>query len=231
MNAPLSKRLAACADLVPECETVADVGADHGYLGIRLLQTNRCHRVIASDLRQKPLASAKANALRFGAADRMRFVQSDGLESIAPGSFQTLVCAGMGGDCITLILKAAPWLRDGRYTLILQPQSSGNDLRRWLGNNGYEIVQERLVQDGRFLYGVMRVVWGQGRALSPAEQYVSPALQRENDPLFVPYLDRLIRSLHATVAGISRSDTEEDQRKLKYYASALAGITEIRRDL
>ena len=231
MIAPLSKRLSVCAELVPPCETVADVGADHGYLGIRLLQLGRCRQVIASDLRQKPLASARANAERFGTADRMRFVQSDGLKSIMPGSFQTLVCAGMGGDCITQIIDSAPWLKDSRYTLVLQAQSSGNDLRRWLGNNGFELRRERLVQDGRFLYGVMLVVWGQGSALSPGGQYVSPALLREHDPLICPYLDRLLRSLRATVAGISRSDTEEDRRKLAYYSAALAEITEIRRKL
>ena len=231
MIAPLSKRLAACAELVPACETVADVGADHGYLGIRLLQTERCRRVIASDLRQKPLRSAQANAERFGVADRMTFVQSDGLERIPPGSFQTLVCAGMGGDCIWGIIEAAPWLKDERYTLILQAQSSGNDLRRKLGQNGFAVQRERLVQDGRFLYGVMLVRRGQGRALSPGEQYVSPALLRENDPLLAAYLDRLLRSLRATVAGISRSDTKEDRIKLKYYSAALAEITELRRKL
>ena len=62
MKLPISKRLLACADLVPPCHTATDVGTDHGYLAIRLLQTDRCARVIAADLREQPLASARANA-------------------------------------------------------------------------------------------------------------------------------------------------------------------------
>ena len=66
MKLPISKRLLLCADMVPPCETVADVGTDHGYLGIHLLQSGKCARVIAADLREKPLESAKANAAAYG---------------------------------------------------------------------------------------------------------------------------------------------------------------------
>ncbi len=231
MKLPISKRLSVCAQLVPRCDTAADVGTDHGYLGIQLLRQGICRHVIASDLREKPLENAKANAARFGVCDQMTFVRSDGLQALRPDSFQVLICAGLGGDCISGILSDVPWIRDGRYTLILQPQSSGNDLRRYLSENGFEILREKLVQDGRFLYGVMVVRYGRGRPLSPGEQYASPALQRENDPLYPRYLERLERSLTATVAGISRGETEEDRRKLAYYSAALSEIKEMRRIL
>ena len=167
MRPPLSKRLAACAALVPRGAVAADVGTDHGYLSIYLVQQGICPRVIASDLRQKPLEKARENVLRYGASEQITLLLSDGLKNFLPGSFDTLICAGMGGDCICAILQAAPWLKDGRYTLILQPQSSGNDLRRWLGQNGFSIERETLVLDGRFLYGVMAVRYGAGRELTP----------------------------------------------------------------
>lgn len=228
MNVPLRPRLQACASLLSPCRTVADVGTDHGYLPVWLLREGLCERVIASDLRAKPLDTARQNALRFGAADRIDFRLCDGLAAYAPGSFDALVCAGMGGDCIAGILAAAPWLCDPRYTLILQPQSSGNDLRRWLGEHGFAIERERLVRDGRFLYAALRVRFDGGRPLSPGEQFVSPALLREDDPLLPEYAARLIRSLTATVAGISKGVTEDDRRKYAYYAAALRELVSIR---
>lgn len=224
MKLPIGARLLACADLVPACETVADVGTDHGYLGVYLLTRGVCSRVIASDLREKPLAKAKENALRFASADRMTFLRADGFHGLEPGSFQTAVLAGMGGDLIARILGDAPWLRSSAYTLVLQPQSAANDLRRWLGENGYSIDRERLVRDGGFLYSVMRVVFGDGRAQTPGEQYVSPALRREGDPLFPAYLARVLRALEQTVSGISRSADPDDLARAGYFRAALDEI-------
>ena len=224
MKLPISKRLLLCAELVPPCGTVADVGTDHGYLAIHLLQTGKCARVIAADLREKPLESARTNAALYGVADKMTFVQTDGLCKIEPGSFEVLVLAGMGGDLIARILAEALWLDSGNYTLILQPQSAANELRRWLGERGWSIDRERLVRDGRFLYSVLAVRPGQGRALSPGEQYVSPALRREEDPLYPEYLGRMKRALELTVQGISQSADPADARRAEYYRAALAEL-------
>lgn len=230
MRLPLSARLALCASLIPPCQTVADVGTDHGHLPIWLLKKGVCRTAIAADLREKPLQTARRNAERFGTADKTAFFCSDGLQALTPGSFDVLVCAGMGGDCIAGILAAAPWLCDPRYTLILQPQSSGNDLRRWLGEHGFSIETERLVRDGGFLYAALRARYGGGRPLSPGEQFVSPALRAAEDPLLPEYLARLLRSLEQTVAGISRGRTEDDRRKLAYYGAALAELRAIKQE-
>ena len=230
MKLPISKRLLCCAAEVPQGAKVADVGCDHGYLGIWLLQSGKASFVHASDLREQPIKKAMQNAIRYDVADKMRFSRADGLKAVKPGSVDTVVCAGMGGDLIAQILEAAPWVREN-CTLILQPQSSGNDLRRYLGERGYSILKERLVQDGGFLYAVMTVRYGGGTPLSPGRQYASDALLSSNDPLLVPYLSRIERSLKATVAGISKGVTEEDKRKLAYYGAAYEDISVILREL
>ena len=88
-----------------------------------------------------------------------------------------------------------------------------------------------LVRDGGFLYAVMTVRCGGGVPVSPGRQYASDALLRSNDPLLVPYLSRIERSLRATVAGIAKGVTEEDRRKLAYYGAALEEIAAILREL
>ena len=155
MRLPVSARLECCAELVPQGARAADIGADHGYLGISRLLNGRAEFVHASELREQPLRRAMENALRFGVVDRMRFSRADGLDAVDPDEVDTIVCAGMGGDLIAQILDRCRWVRDPRYTLILQPQSSGNDLRRKLARMGFTIEQERLVRDGGFLYQAM----------------------------------------------------------------------------
>lgn len=167
MKIPISKRLRLCAQLVPPGARVADIGTDHGYLGLYLLQNGLAAHVLAADLRPQPLQTAKLHAAKFGFAGQMEFRLSDGLAEIAPDEADTIVCAGMGGDLIVEILSACPWLRGRNYTLILQPQSAGQELRRWLGEHGFAIACEQLVQDGKFLYTVLRAHPGAGTPLSP----------------------------------------------------------------
>lgn len=210
----LSKRLACCAELVPAGARVADVGCDHGYLSILLAQ--RGHAVQACDLREKPLHKAQRNAALCGVAEKIRFCLADGLDAVAPESVDAVICAGMGGDLIAQILARAPWLRDARYTLIFQPQSSGNDLRRALGAMGFGTRRELLVRDGGFLYNVLLVRFGGAVPLTPGQEYCPPLLLQ--DPLLLPYLERLERSLALTVAGIERAQTPSD--RLPYYTAA-----------
>lgn len=226
MKLPISRRLLCCADLVPAGARVADVGCDHGYLGIHLLQTGRAARVIATDLREKPLEKARHNAAQFGTADHMDFFVANGLAAMDPNAVDTVVIAGMGGDNIAAILEAAPWVRDPRYTLILQPQTSGNDLRRYLGRTGFSIEAERLVRDGGFLYFTILARYGGGTPLSPGQQYLSLPLLQSGDPLLPAYFDRVLHALERTVAGIAAGG---DEKKLDYYQRALHEVREMRR--
>ena len=201
MNLPISDRLLACASFVNPGDRVADVGCDHGYLGIHLLLRNIARSVIAADLREGPLQSARDNAAIYGTADRMEFILSDGVERL-PHDFDTLVCAGMGGETMISILEKAPWLRDSRYRLILQCQFKTHLLRRYLSENGYEIREERVLRDGRFLYTVMEACYCPRAAkLTPGQWYIPPVMLEAPDPDFPRYfrwirgeLDKIVTS-------------------------------------
>lgn len=228
MNIPISKRLLCCAQMVTPGAAVADIGTDHGYLPIWLVHNSICHLVRAGDLREKPLEKARENARRFGVAEKIDFRLSDGLAAFDPGGFDTVICAGMGGDLILHVLADAPWLADERYTLILQPQSSGQDLRRWLDKHNFYLTQERLVHEGGFFYSVMRAKFGHPMHLTPGQQFLSPQLLEENHPLLPRQMDRLIDSLQKTVSGILACRTAVDEQKLAYYQTALQELQEMR---
>lgn len=207
---------------------VADVGTDHGYLPIYLLQKDIASSVLACDLREQPLASAKANAERFGITKRIAFRLSDGLSSVAPDEFDTLVCAGMGGDLIEMILRDAPYLRSGDYTLILQPQSACPALRSYLVSNGFAVREEKLLKEGRFFYTVMRCEKGESAPLSPGQQYLPPWLEK-ND-LLPDFAARQEQLLKITVEGL-RSAEHQRPEKLSYFETAFSEVRKMRKML
>ena len=222
MKIPLSTRLLACAGFVNKGDRVADIGCDHGYLSIHLLTNGIARSCIASDVAEGPLQSAMRNARKFGVQDNISFHLSDGVRNI-PRDFDTLVCAGMGGDTMIHILESAPWLRSEQYRLILQCQSKRPELRRWLYDHGFAIRRETLAKDGKFIYTVMEVLYAPGNILSPAQCYITPQLMADNSPLLPEFAQRIIYGIGLSVEGMRRSNSEE----LPVYESILEVLTQL----
>ena len=208
MKIPLSTRLLACAGFVKKGDRVADIGCDHGYLSIHLLTNGIARSCIASDVAKGPLQSAKDNARKFGVSENITFHLSDGVQSI-PRDFDTLVCAGMGGDTMIHILESAPWLKSEQYRLILQCQSKRPELRKWLYENGFAIRRETLAKDGKFCYPVTEVVYAPGESLKGAEFYITPALRASGSPLLPEFYDRVVGGIRTSVEGLSRTGGEK----------------------
>ena len=199
MKLPLSERLLACAGFIAPGERVADIGCDHGYLGIHLLKSGIASSMIEADINEGPLQSALHNAHKYGVADKMTFYLSDGARNI-PRDFDVMVCAGMGADTMVHILENAPWLRNPQYRLILQCQSKTPMLRQYLSQQGWYIGKESVLRDGKFLYTVMEVRWQpEAPRLSPGQCYISPALLAHPSSALQEYYDRILEGLRLAV--------------------------------
>lgn len=213
---PLSNRLQACCEFIKPGDRVADIGCDHGYLGIHLLTSGVASSVIAADINEGPLSSAVKNAAAYGVGDRIAFYLSDGVKNI-PREFDTLVCAGMGADTMISILNAAPWLKSSSYRLILQCQSKRPELRQYLYSQGFSIARETLAADGKFIYPIMEVIYAPSVPLSPAGYHITPALLRSGSPLLADFYNRVKNGIQVTTAGLSRTGGE----KHAYYCAVL----------
>ena len=200
MKIPLTSRLLACCSFIAPGDRVADIGCDHGYLGIYLLKNGIASTVIASDIREGPLQSAIRNSEKFGVQDKISFCLSDGVQNISR-DFDTLVCAGMGGDTMVSILSASPWLQNKQYRLILQCQSKTPMLRRYLSDTGWQIQEEQVLKDGKFLYTVMEVVWQpDALKLTPAECHIPPAMLKNPSENTKAYIQWVIEGLRIATA-------------------------------
>lgn len=208
----LQPRLQLLADMVPAGSRLADVGTDHGYLPVYLLQQGRISRAIASDIVDGPLQHARQTAAEYE-VDGIDFRLCPGLDAIAPHEADTVVIAGMGGETIQAILSAAPWTADGSHLLLLQPMTKVEYLRKWLVDNGYAFTEERLVWDKDHLYPVFAVRGGTQPPLTAAQQYGGVLL--DGDPLYGAYLDERIGKLQKAVEGLQKSSVVESAVKVK----------------
>lgn len=150
----LDNRLKMCAEMVSGRGIACDVGTDHAYLAADLVMSGRCGRVIASDVREGPLDSARKTVTKFGLSDKVDLVLSDGLENIDLNGVTDIVIAGMGGETIVKILEKKVYDLDG-VRLILQPMSKPEILRKWLYQNVFQAIAERAVEDGNKMYTVI----------------------------------------------------------------------------
>lgn len=193
----LSSRLACILAMVPDSETVFDIGCDHALISIALAKNNRCRQVYAVDKRVGPLSVATDRIRRYGAQSCVMPILADGLDGLLPGRQDTVVIAGMGGNEIIRILERRPAAQeDAAY--VLQPMKSAAELRQWLSDHAFSIEEEQLCRDGRHIYCVIRARIQPGRTmavLSPEEIHAGPCVLRDQPPLFQPYLDSLIGRL------------------------------------
>lgn len=164
----LSKRLQAVADLVKPVSTMADIGCDHGFMSIYLIQSKRCEHVIAMDVNEGPLLRAKEHILEHALQNQIETRLSDGGKALLLQDFekegkqipeaQGVIMAGMGGRLMTKILQDSKAVFGQMEQWILQPQSEPGLVRKTIRELGFFIEEENMVlEDGKY-YSMLRAV-------------------------------------------------------------------------
>lgn len=150
----LDNRLKMCAELVSGQGIAVDVGTDHAYLAADLILSGKCSKVIASDIKEGPLESARKTVEKYNISDKAELVQSDGLENINLDGVTDIIIAGMGGETIIEILKPKAYELYG-INLVLQPMTKPEVLRKWLYESDIQIKTERAADVNGRLYTVI----------------------------------------------------------------------------
>ena len=151
-NGVLNARLSSAADFVRRGAVLADVGTDHAYLPIFLLERGYIERAVCSDINRGPLSSAERNAAAAGLSDKMEFVLCDGARDLCGRGITDYTVCGMGGELIRDIISAAPELHKEGVNLVLQPMSKVAALRSYLYESGFEITAEAYSEDSGKYY-------------------------------------------------------------------------------
>lgn len=214
MKLRLGLRLALCARLVRDGAVVADIGTDHGYLPVWLIQTGKTPRAVAGDVNPGPLETARRNARRGGVEDRLRLVLGDGLEGIGPEDADDVVIAGMGGELILRIVSGADWLREPDKRLVLQPMSAADKLRVGLWRLGFQVMEEFAVEDGGKVYSAFSARYA-GELPPYGRLYPYMGALRPGDPAADRYAVKTVRGLMNRLRGAEHEGDQERAEELR----------------
>jgi tRNA (adenine22-N1)-methyltransferase len=213
----LSKRMKAVAAMVTTGGILADVGTDHGYVPIALLQRQKIRGAIAMDINPGPLARARENIAAAHLEDYIQTRLSDGVEALSPGEADSILIAGMGGELMIHILSEGEALCASARELILQPQSDIRKVREYLREHKYRIVDEDMVcEEGKY-YPMMRAVkveendaWSRmSEETRIACDLYGPQLLRNGNPVLRRFLVRQHRQLTQLLQKLSMQQESE----------------------
>ena len=149
-------RLECAIDLLRGAQCVADIGCDHGRLCCALIQQNAAQTCIAIDISEPSLNKARRLIQLIGAQDRIKTRQGDGMNTLSAGEADAIAILGMGGTLMTQILNVSPPLM-GAGRCVLQPMRTAEDIRRWLYERNYPVLEDRVVLDAGRYYQVFAV--------------------------------------------------------------------------
>ncbi len=209
----LTDRLQKAADLVPGGKVMADIGTDHAYLPIYLLETGKMERAIACDIHQGPLDRAKEHLISSVMTERIALRLGGGLAPLAKGEVDGVTICGMGGLMIVDILKEDMEKAQALSWLVLQPQKHAAELKVFLSQNHFRIEKEVLSLDGGQLYEMLLAVPGEMEPLDMLTAEIGATKAYREDPLFPLHIRRLIKKRDFLIDGVAEDSENERHRR------------------
>lgn len=211
----LKGRLFMIASFVPKCSCLCDVGTDHAYIPVYLVQKGICEKALAMDINAGPIEAANENIRHYGLSDKIETRLGSGLEPLNSGEADVVVIAGMGGILIKDILEASFEKAKLVKTIILQPMNAVEVLREWLYENGFEITDEALADEEAKIYNAMDVKWtGATADYEVIDCYIGKHLVDKGGSLFEAFIKRKISQANKVIEGLGKS-SEPDREYLK----------------
>ena len=213
----IGTRLKEISKLINNKKCVVDVGCDHAFLPIYLVLNSKTLNAIAVDNKMEPLLSAKANIEKYNLESKIKTILSDGLINVDVNSYDALVIAGLGADTIINILSNGDVNKDAE--LILEANKGNKDLREFLMNNNYEIIDEVMVKDRAYFYTIIKAKYNPtSYNLSEKELFFGPILLKKYPQEFDDYLRFNISILERE---LERSGSDEIVKKIEVYKGVL----------
>ena len=207
----ISKRLELVASFVPQGAILLDVGSDHAYLPIDLVERGKIESAIAGEVVEGPYQSAVKNVEAHGLKEKIQVRLANGLAAFEEADQVSIITiAGMGGRLIATILQEGLDKLANVERLILQPNNREDDLRIWLQDNGFQIVAESILEEAGKFYEILVVEAGQMK-LSASDVRFGPFLSKETNPVFVQKWQKEAAKLEFALDQIPEKNMEERQ--------------------
>ena len=223
----LDNRLRALADLVPPGSRVADIGTDHAYLPVYLVENGKAEFVVAGDKNPGPCDAAARTVKLSGHEDRISVRHGDGLFVLTAGEVDTICIAGMGGRLMCEILGACPKVLKAVETLVLQPMNDSKELRGWLYRHGWHIEDETLAVAEGHLYEIVMAKRGKRKQPSRLMMEIGPILWKKKTELLRHRIEAVLLRNRRIAAGMEKSEEARESRKYKKIRKDIKALEEM----
>lgn len=210
----LSDRLQAVASFVTPGLRVADIGTDHGYIPIYLTEQGIIPYAIAMDINKGPILRAQENIKENGLEKLIETRLSNGFDKLEPGEADCAVIAGMGGELITNILNNGRNVVDGLKELVLSPHSEVWLVRKYLHNNDFKIIDEKMIIDEGKFYTIIKVVKGKDEIYSEEDYMYGKILIEKKDEVLMKYIFKEYNKVEKIFENISKNGTDNAKSRI-----------------
>jgi len=180
----LSERLSVIARNVDVPSTVVDIGCDHGYLGIYLLNLNKNFKIINVDINKNALANAKINKEKYKKTNNFELRCGDGLDVISEDEVDNIVIAGMGARSIIGIVSKNINKLKNVNKIIIQSNTDLFYVRKKMNELGFIILNEDLIKDKFIYYTIITFVKG-SKKYNLFQLFFGPSLILKNEEIFI----------------------------------------------
>ena len=213
----LTDRLLKIASLVTKGKRVADIGTDHGYIPVYLLNKGYVDFAILADVNKGPLENARREVRHNNLSDKVDLRLGSGIEVLNENEVDEVIIAGMGGILIGELLEAKKNVAHSLDKLILQPMQAQDELRKYLLNNGYEILDEVLVKEDFRIYEIIVAKYTSVNTIIEDDIYyeVGKKLIENKDPLVNELVDKKIFMYNSILKKLEGKTGEEIDKKVK----------------
>lgn len=223
----ISNRLKKLASYVESTDLLADIGTDHGYVPIELLEKGVIEKVYASDLNKGPLENAREELSKKGLLNKAELRLGGGLEPYAPGEINTALIAGMGGKLIREILEAGKVHLPYLNKLILQPMHGQMRLRKWLLNHGFEIVDEDLILEKDIFYEVIVAKKGEAQRYNDEHLEFGYHMLKKNKAISKAYIEMKMEKKQGIIKEIEKYANDGAEEKLNQLKKEISRYQEL----
>lgn len=235
----LTDRLQSLADQIEQNETMADIGTDHGFLPIYLWENEISPKVIMADISHGSLEKARLNGMELYPDEKFDLRLGNGIQVLENGEVDAVVIAGMGGKLMTQILGEDLTKSRSFRKIIMQPRNGQGKLRYWLVKNGFSIIKETLVREGKYICEIITAVPGEvdNNLSYEIEGCDKNSMEYETPPWIItagelaePFILNKIAIEEYALNGVLKADIRDAEReayiraRIAYLKSLLGGV-------
>lgn len=222
----LTPRLQAIGNSIDKCDTVADIGSDHAYLPIYLINNGKAKKVIASDINKGPASISMRRIKEHGLEQYIEVRIGDGLKVLNENEVDIIVIAGMGGLLIQNMLNESRKVAMSAREIILQPMRDSRYLINWLLNNCFQILNGEVLKEKNKFYQIIWTRFNEGLCDDKVTPSANEIYYYKNTPVLHEYIENKIEEYLKIIKHLEAFDNPNNEKRIYECRKELEGYKE-----